>query len=135
MGQRIKVKAQLAARPARPKRLGWLTRHDVMHKKERQKIKMQLYTFILDFAGGTYISQVNAPSPTSASVKWAKELDISGLKGIGIKNKESLIKQIKEEQPQPLEGILNTWCMTACLRGGLALINIVQTDSEERHQT
>lgn len=93
---------------------------------------MPLYTFILDFAGGTYISQVNAPSPTSASVKWASELDTSELKGIGAKNKESLENQMKEEQPHPLDGLLNTWCVAARLRGGLALINIVQTHGEGR---
>jgi len=57
-----------------------------------------------------------------------RELDISGLKGIGRKNKESLINQMSEEEPQPLEGILNTWCVNATFRGGLALINIVQTE-------
>jgi hypothetical protein len=92
---------------------------------------MPLYTFILDFAGGTYISQVVESSVTSACVKWAEALDTSGLKGIGSKSKESLKKQLKEEQPQPLEGILNTWCVTASLRGELALINIVQTDDAE----
>jgi hypothetical protein len=91
---------------------------------------MPLYTFVLDFAGGTYISQVNAPSTTSASVKWAKELDIFGLKGVGRKNKESLINQMKEEEPQRLDGLINAWCVTATLRGGLALINIVQTESD-----
>lgn len=88
---------------------------------------MPLYTFILDFADGTYISQVNAPSTTSACAKWAEELDITKLKGIGIKNKESLKNQMKEEEPQPLNGVLNTWCLSATLHGGLALINIVQT--------
>jgi hypothetical protein len=90
---------------------------------------MPLYTFILDFAGGTYISQINAPSTISACVKWAEELDISGLKGVGGKNKESLINQMKEEEPRLIDGVINAWCVTAALRGGLALINIVQTES------
>lgn len=82
----------------------------------------------MDFADGTYISQVHAPSTPSACVKWAEELNVSELKGIGIKNKELLISQMKEEVPQPLDGIFNAWCAAAKLRGGLALINIIQTE-------
>lgn len=90
---------------------------------------MPLYTFVMDFAGGTYISQVNTPSITSACIKWSEELDISALKGVGRKNKESLINQMKKEEPQLLHGLINAWCVIAALRGGLALINIVQTES------
>jgi hypothetical protein len=91
---------------------------------------MPLFTFIMDFAGGTYISQVDAPSTTTACVKWAEELDVSGVKGIGANSKASLINQMKDEEqePQPLNGIFNAWCTTASLRGGLALINIVRTE-------
>jgi hypothetical protein len=90
---------------------------------------MPLYTFVLDFDGGTYISQVKAPSTTSACVKWAEELDIADLKGVGRKSKESLVNQMKVEEPQLLNGLSNAWCVTAALRGGLALINIIQTES------
>ena len=82
----------------------------------------------MEYAGGTYISQVNAPSAKSACVKWAHKLDASEIKGLGIKSKESLINQMKDEIPVALNDTVNAWCMSALIRDKLALINLVQTD-------
>ncbi len=91
---------------------------------------MPLYTFIMEYAGGTYLSQIKASSPESACVKWAQKLDESQVKGLGLKGKESLIEQMKEESPVALDGVLNAWCNTALVRGKLALINLVRTEQE-----
>jgi hypothetical protein len=82
----------------------------------------------MEFADGTYISQVTAPSRRSACVKSAQNLDVSQVKGLGVKGKESLIEQMKEDAPIALDGILNAWCQSALVRGKLALINFVQTN-------
>ena len=42
---------------------------------------MRLYTFFLEFEGGTYISQVSAISPRLAMAEWARSLDTSQIKG------------------------------------------------------
>ncbi len=89
---------------------------------------MPLYTFIMEYAGGTYISQIKAPSPKSACLKWAKSIALSQISHIGEKGKESLFDQIEEETPAKLDGITNTWCITAHLRRGLVLINLVRTE-------
>jgi hypothetical protein len=89
---------------------------------------MPLYTFIMDYDAGTYISQVAAPSPKSACVKWARRLDIQQVKGLGGKSHKSLIDEMKDESPTPLDGLFNAWCATALIRGRLALINIIQTE-------
>jgi hypothetical protein len=89
---------------------------------------MPFYTFIMEYAGGTYISQVKAPSEKSACIKWAQRLDMDHVKGLGLKGKESLIDQMREESPVPLEGISNAWCTGALIRGKSALINLVQTE-------
>ncbi len=89
---------------------------------------MPFYTFIMEYAGGTYISQVRAPSPKSACVKWAQSLDISQVNGMGLTSKKQLIKEMKDESPVALDTILNAWCKSALIRGELALINIVQTE-------
>jgi hypothetical protein len=94
---------------------------------------MSLYTFVMDYAGGTYISQVKAPSPKSACVKWVQKLDHSQVKGLGLKGKESLIEQKTEESPVTLDGMLNAWCASAHVRGRLALINLVQTERERNN--
>ncbi len=95
---------------------------------------MSLYTFIMEYAGGTYISQVKALSPKSACVKWAQNLDVSQVSGLGGKSKASLIDRMKDESPTPIDGVLNTWCAGALIRGELALINFVLTENgKERH--
>jgi hypothetical protein len=82
----------------------------------------------MEFAGGTYVSQVTAPSPKSACVKSAQNLALSQVKGLGVKGKESLIQQMKEDSPIAVDGIVNAWCQSALIRGKLALINLVQTE-------
>jgi hypothetical protein len=54
---------------------------------------MPLYTFIMDYDAGTYISQVAAPSSKSACVKWARRLDVQQVKGLGGKSHKSLIER------------------------------------------
>ena len=70
---------------------------------------MALYTFIMEYAGGTYLSQVKASSPKSACVKWAQRLDDSLVKGLGRKGKETLISQMKEELPVAVDGFSRTF--------------------------
>lgn len=89
---------------------------------------MPFYTFIMDYDGGNYTSQVRAPSPKTACVKWARELEIDQMTGIGAKSKLRLIEDMKEERPTPLTERLNVWCATALIRGRLAVINIVRTE-------
>jgi hypothetical protein len=89
---------------------------------------MPLYTFIMEYAGGTYLSQVVAASPASACVKWAQRLDVSQVSGLGQKSKESLIEEMKTEAPTAIDGLCSSWCATARIRGELALINIVLTE-------
>ncbi len=52
---------------------------------------MKKYTFILDFKGGTYISQVLNVDITSALIVWAETLDIKPIKYIGASSKRELI--------------------------------------------
>ena len=89
---------------------------------------MALFTFIMDFQGGTYISQVNASSPESACVKWAENLETSEIQGLGSKGKNFLIEEMKKEPPVALNGVSNVWCSWASIYGKSALINLVQTE-------
>jgi hypothetical protein len=89
---------------------------------------MPSYTLIMEYAGGTYVSQLHAASPKSACVKWAQGLDVSQVCGLGRRSQESLIAAMREEVPIPLGGLSNVWCATTLIRGKLALINIVRTE-------
>lgn len=88
-----------------------------------------IYTFIMDYAGGTYVSQVEALSPLEALKVWAMSLDAAGIFGLGALGKKQLVKQATEETPAvaPLDQLINAWCWTAIARNNLALVNIVGT--------
>jgi hypothetical protein len=88
---------------------------------------MAFYTIVIDFAGGTYISQVRATSPKAAGVKGVKSLDVSQIFGLGEKTKTSLVEQLQEDNPVPLNELTNVWCTTGYVNGKFVLINIVQS--------
>jgi hypothetical protein len=89
---------------------------------------MPLYTFIMEYAGGTYVSQVSAPTPKAACVQWAQGVDVSQVSGLGRKSQESLIEEMNAAAPVTISGLSNAWCATALIRGELLLINIVRTE-------
>ncbi len=89
---------------------------------------MALYTFMLEFNGGSYISQVKASSPKSAIGVWAKKLNTNDITGLGPSGKTQLISSLKEDTPVAIAGVLNTWCSIAWMRGKLAIIYFVKTD-------
>jgi hypothetical protein len=93
---------------------------------EREK-RVPLYTFILDYRGGTYISQVRAPNYKTAPRVWAEKLDLTAIgkleKGFG----DKLVASISEEKPAPLDGVAKTWCLSSCPVKKLALVHFVQT--------
>ena len=89
---------------------------------------MPLYTFIMDFQGGTYVAQIRASSPRSACVKWAENLETNEIHGLGEKGKSVLIEEMKGESPIAIDGITNTWFASASIRGKSAYINLVLTE-------
>jgi hypothetical protein len=90
---------------------------------------MPFYTFFLEFAGGTYISQVEAASPKLACVLWAKELNPEPIKGLGQNSKSVLIEEIEADEPVAVRNTSNVWCVSALVRGKLALVTLVQTEN------
>lgn len=91
---------------------------------------MALYTFVMDFLGGTYMAQVRAASVRSACVKWARTVDVRGIPGLGPTGKEALIANMldRDRRPVPIAGLRNAWCTSTLIRGRFALINIVRTE-------
>ena len=88
---------------------------------------MPLFTVVLDFRGGTYISQVRAASATKALTLWAKDLPVHEIAGMGPASKRDLVARLVEEEPVPLTGLSRAWCRSVLVRGHLALINLVET--------
>ena len=81
----------------------------------------------MEYAGGTYISQVNAENPETACILWAQNLKIKEVYKLGEKSKDQLIEQMKTEEPTALRDVTNTWFVSANLHGGSAYINFVRT--------
>lgn len=93
---------------------------------------MALFTVILDYQKGTYISQVRAKGAWEALKTWADTLDTGEIPGVGERGKRRIAASVREEgcRPIPLEGLANVWCAGMVLMGGL--VNIVKTVQQSR---
>ena len=98
----------------------------------KRSARVAVYTFIMDYDGGTYVSQVKASSPIGAARKWAQSLDTRGIEGIGEASKLQMINELNSEfeEPVALEGMSNIWFISFLLRGKLAMVNFVKTNTE-----
>jgi hypothetical protein len=88
---------------------------------------MALFTFVLDYAGGSYVSQVNATSWEHAPGVWAGKLEVGEVQGIGPESLARLRASVKDETPVELAGLWCVWCFSIQVRGKLALVNYVHT--------
>jgi hypothetical protein len=80
---------------------------------------------VLDFNGGTYISQISAESPKAALTEWVNIISKNGLEGCELSSAE--MASLDEEIPVPLDHCLNAWCVTGSAKTGLILLNIIAT--------
>lgn len=92
---------------------------------------MPLYTFVMEYNGGTYVSQINSILLQRACIEWAKNLETSEIYSFGQRDKEMLIEQIRSKKPVLLKGMTNAWYVSALIRGNLASINVVQTETAD----
>jgi hypothetical protein len=87
---------------------------------------MALFTVILEFEGGTYISQFQASSPNDAAVKHADYL--VGLRKMSTPTiRKRLADSLSQDTPIAIEGIRHVWCCSASVGRKFALVNIVAT--------
>ena len=89
---------------------------------------MPLFTFYLDYKGGTYISQVRARSYKFAPKVWAEQLDISVIPNREKNFKEKLLRSINDDDNMltPIDGVSKTWCCSPLLLER-ALVHFTQT--------
>lgn len=93
-----------------------------------------LFTFLMDFQGGTYLSQVNAPFETSCNV-WASSVEVSEIAGFGELQRDQLIACMNHESPTALENMDGVWCVTALIDNDLVLVHIVKTTPNDQKLT
>lgn len=89
---------------------------------------MPNFTFIMEFRGGTYCSQVEAKNVFLSISEWVTYLksNLTRIKYMGDKTVCEIAKQ-KNENPVLLDGLKNVWCICFSTRKGFVLVNIVQT--------
>ena len=88
---------------------------------------MALFALLLEFNGGTYISQVRSSSARGAVRKYATELTRN--EELGASNlRKHLAGSLGAEVPVAIEDTVNVWCCSASVSNkGLALLNVIQT--------
>jgi hypothetical protein len=88
----------------------------------------KLYTMLLEYKGGTYVSQVSGNTVGVAIKKWAKAVSDQELKSWGLTRAE--ITRLANDNPLPLVGCSNVWCLTDSTKKGLILVNVVATEGQ-----
>ena len=87
---------------------------------------MHLYTFLLDYAGGTYVSQIEAASEQAAFRDWISNLKSEQLADT-VSDEIALAFDANADGPVSLNGLAGVWCATGSAAQGLALVNLVRT--------
>lgn len=84
------------------------------------------FTFVCEYAGGTYVSQVEADDERQALQAWSSLLRAE-------QPIEGVSARIADEAGDrgavlsPLDGLVGVWCWTASVERTLALANIVRS--------
>ncbi len=90
----------------------------------------QLYTFIAEYSGGTFVSQVRASSITLAKSLWAQQMSLEVL-GIPESKRAAFLVSVADEAAVLLSGTKGVWCAAPTVNDTMMLIHIVKTG--ERH--
>lgn len=91
---------------------------------------MSLFTVILEYDGGTYISQIEAEDVGAAVRAWADRVAAGAIPELPSNVGPMFARELSEEVPVPITGLSGVWCCTAAVRGRLGLVNVVRTAVE-----
>ena len=94
---------------------------------------MNLYTFFMEFKGGTYISQVKALDSFQAMENWAAQLLPDQIEGFSQQKKQALIAAIPEliedKFVSKINGMEHVWSFSHDFEEGFAMVHFVWTAS------
>jgi hypothetical protein len=89
-----------------------------------------LFTFILEYRGGTHISQVTARSPKAALQRWAMSRRVWSAISSALRVRGRIeASAFLAENLVAVEGTTGVWCTTASVRRSFALVNVIRTES------
>ena len=89
--------------------------------------KSTLYTFVIEFLGGTYVHQARGESPELALRAWLRlaseeEFELTSFC-------PELMRALLDQSAVPIDGCQNVWCMSGLAGDHLFLIHIIGGDS------
>ena len=87
---------------------------------------MNLYTFILEYKGGTYISQCKAKDVLRAIKKYSK-LIVNHELLPGSLLRDAIDEEVKNYSPTPVSGLVGVWVVTPIIKKEMAIINIIES--------
>ena len=97
------------------------------------KTKQLSFTYIIEFRGGTYCSQVKAGNVNESIAVWIEKLksELPEIPYLGKKTVKEVELLAMEEDHKPvlLNGLENAWYISYLTKQGFLRGNIVQTDT------
>ncbi len=90
-------------------------------------MELKLYTFIMDYKGGTYVSQTHAKDHLEAKNIWAQSFNLLEVPGMNEQSREQLINEANKEELTPLDGLINAWYLCVYFGNETGYINIIET--------
>jgi len=89
-----------------------------------------LFTLVIDFDGGTYITQSEADCVDDAPLNCIKNWNITSISNVLTEQDiSSLLAQLKEEEFVPITGMQNVWCGCVSLHEHNLILNLVRTEN------
>jgi hypothetical protein len=97
---------------------------------------MSIYTHILEFQGGTYIAQIDAPNEYEAGLLWCQQLVAERVLGAkSISGAKAIRRSIEESGLTPISGTVGVWYMAALFSDKLVYAHIISTRGAKRTRT
>ena len=81
----------------------------------------RVYTFVLDYRGGTSLHQCSADHLDAAVEQYLNAVEREAV----LEDSAELRKEFAGSPPVPVEGLRRVWCSSALLDGELALLHII----------
>jgi hypothetical protein len=83
-----------------------------------------LFTFVLEFGGGTYVAQYRGRTPRQALSQWARrESELLPSRSARL----AAAAFASTGDLAPLENVVNAWCASTIVGKKLALLNVIKT--------
>jgi hypothetical protein len=87
---------------------------------------MPLFTFVLEFDGGTHVSQFRATSLVRAVEEYGSQL-LRDKAVAALPLRRRLTEALSAEDPVAIKGVRNVWCCSTSIGNKFALLNVVAT--------